>query len=168
MAVQLVKKYLYLIFAIGSSKNNFQHNQLSDYNCLYEHEPELGLKYFMHKRNDNENIEDRTRIDALKEMCGDLCQTFDPEIPNANNKVHFKTKGNGYKLFEPPSKHVSCDVIWSNPMLESHDNPCSPPRIISDHLEREFSYNYTIKLEYAYYDDSPRMKNNGDAIQVTT
>ena len=118
-------------------------------------------------QNITENIEDRKTIDTIKDWCGDLCQTSNIEILNSNNNFQLETKKYGHKLFETPSKHVRCDNIWSKPMIESQEKLCVPHRI-SDHFEREFSYNYTIDLEYEYYDDSPRMKTNGDAIQVTT
>ena len=165
MTTPLVKMYLHLTIAIISFKNSFQHNQPSDDGCLYEHNPDLSLKYFMHKRNITENIEDRKTIDAIKDWCGELCQTFNIEIQTGSNNVQFKTEENNHKLFEPPSKQVRCDDIWRNPMIESHKKLCVPHRI-SDPFEREFSYNYTIDLEYEYYDDSPRRKTNGDEIKV--
>lgn len=163
MLIYFVKIYLYLIITNVSSKNSFQHNQSSDDFCLYV--PDLSLKYFMHNQNDNKNIEDRKKIDSIKELCGGLCQTYDPKMQNGNTKIQHETKENYYKLFEPPSKHVRCDILWSDQMVESQNSPCVPPRIISDDLQREFSYNYTIKLEYSYHDDSPRMVNDREEIQ---
>ena len=86
-------------------------------------------------------------------------------MQNCNDNCHLKTKEKSHKLFDPPSKRVRCDNIWRNPLIESHEKLCVPHRI-SDHLEQEFSYNYTIDLEYEYYDDSPRRKTNGDEIKV--
>ena len=165
MPIQLAKIHLYLTIAIIPLKNSLQHNQPSDDGCLYEHNPDLSLKYFKHKRNMTENIEDRKTIDAIKDWCGELCQTFNIEIQTASNNAQLKTEENNHKVFEPPSKQVRCDDIWRNPMIESHKKLCVPHRI-SDPFEREFSYNYTIDLEYEYYDDSPRRKTNGDAIKV--
>ena len=165
MTTPLVKMYLHLNIAIISFKNSFQHNQPSDDGCLYEHNPDLSLKYFKHKRNITENVEDRKTIDTIKDWCGDLCQTSNIEILNSNNNFQLETKKYGHKLFETPSKHVRCDNIWSKPMIESQEKLCVPHRI-SDHFEREFSYNYTIDLEYEYYDDSPRRKTNGEEIKV--
>ena len=166
MPMQFVKIYFFLATVIVSFKKGFQNNEPIDHSCVYEDNPELSLKYLMHKRNDNESKEDRKMIDAIKDVCGDLCQTFDPKIQNDNNNVQAKTNEKGHKLFQPPFKHVRCDIIWNSPTLESHKRICVPPRILSDHLEREFSYNYTIQLEYIYYDDSPRRNNNREETQV--
>ena len=87
MTTQLVKMYLHLNIAVISFKNSFQHNHPSDDDCLYEHNPDLSLKYFMHKRNITENIEDRKTIDTIKDWCGDLCQTSNIEILNSNNNT---------------------------------------------------------------------------------
>ena len=166
MVMQFVKIYLCLATVIVSFEESFQDNQPNDNSCVYEDNPELSLKYSMHKRNNNESIEDKKIINAIKEVCGDLCQTFDPLVQNDNSNFQTNTKENGHKLFQPPFKHVRCDIIWNSPTLESHKSLCVPPRILSDHLEREFSYNYTIQLEYIYYDDSPRRKNNREETQV--
>ena len=167
MLVKALKIYLYLNIAISSPKNSFQHDHSSDDDCLRDHEPEVNLKYFIHKRNNNKYIEDKKKIDSIKNMCGDLCQNIHPVMQQGSKAFRPKTKENVYQLFEPPSKNLRCDLIWSNSLLESHNNICVPHRILPDYLEREFSYNYTIRLDYLYYDDSQLTKNYGHEIQVS-
>ena len=86
----------------------------------------------------------RTKIESIKTICGELCDT---------NTSKYKPIRNGDSFhYIPLKKEINCKNIW-NDSLDAVSSFKEPLQKLPKYLTKYFSHNRMVDLTYAYYDE---------------
>ena len=146
--------------SIVISSNTYHHDTGSKHtSCFSNNDQDIPDRYISKQYDAPNNDSLNVRIESIQKFCGELCYFSESKTSNTNTTFKTSEKKDELKneFFESITKTVDCKKLWDSNVIDNSGSFCIPPRTISKFLERKFTHNGQLDIQYSYYNDVPSL-----------